>query len=386
MLKRYLLAPGPTPVPHEALLAMAAPVLHHRTPQFAEIFRKVAAGSRELFGTRQPVLPLASSGTGAMEAAVTNTLSAGDRVLVVSGGKFGERWAEIARTHGLDAIEIEVEWGCAVDPDQIADALRRHPGVRAVLMQHSETSTTALHPVERVAELTRDTDVLLIVDGITSVGVFETRMDEVGIDVLVTGSQKAIMLPPGLALIALSDKAWAAAAKSTLPRYYFDLAKARESFAEDSTAYTPAISFISGLEAVYRLVAEQGGWPAVYRRHAILAEATRRGALAMGLRLLAPSAPSPAATGVWMPEGIDAGEVARYLRDVIGVTVAGGQGKLKGKILRLGHIGYADTFDVIVALTAVEMALKHFGTGVVMGRGPAAAQEVLLQMYQVQEG
>lgn len=386
MLKRYLLAPGPTPVPHEALLAMAAPVLHHRTPQFAEIFRKVAAGSAELFGTRQPVLPLASSGTGAMEAAITNTLSAGERVLVVSGGKFGERWAEIARTHGLDTIEIPVEWGCAVEPAQISQALRSHPGVRAVLVQHSETSTTALHPVERIAELTRGTDVLLIVDGITSVGVFETRMDEIGIDVLVTGSQKAIMLPPGLALIALSDKAWAAAARSTLPRYYFDLAKARESFAEDSTAYTPAISFIAGLEAVYRLVAEQGGWPEVYRRHRILAEATRRGVQAMGLRLLAPSAPSPAATGVWMPDGIDAGEVARYLRDVIGVTVAGGQGKLKGRILRLGHIGYADTFDVIVALTAVEMALKHFGTGVVLGRGPAAAQEVLLQMYQRQEG
>ena len=382
MLKRYLLAPGPTPVPHEALLAMAAPVLHHRTPQFAEIFRRVAAGSRELFGTRQPVLPLASSGTGAMEAAITNTLSAGDRVLVVSGGKFGERWAQIARTHGLEVTEIPVEWGCAVEAAQVAAALRRHPDVRAVLMQHSETSTTALHPVERVADLTRDSDVLLIVDGITSVGVLETRMDEVGIDVLVTGSQKAIMLPPGLALIALSDKAWAASAKSTLPRYYFDLAKARASFAKDSTAYTPAISLIVGLEAVYRLVEEQGGWPAVYRRHGILAEATRCGVRAMGLRLLAPSAPSPAATGVWMPEGMDAGVLTRYLRVVMGVTVAGGQGQLEGKIFRLGHIGYADTFDVIVGLAAVEMALKHLGADVVLGRGPAAAQEVLLQMYQ----
>jgi len=251
-----------------------------------------------------------------------------------------------------------------------------------VLMQHSETSTTALHPVERVADLTRDSDVLLIVDGITSVGVLETRMDEVGIDVLVTGSQKAIMLPPGLALIALSDKAWAASAKSTLPRYYFDLAKARASFAKDSTAYTPAISLIVGLEAVYRLVEEQGGWPAVYRRHGILAEATRCGVRAMGLRLLAPSAPSPAATGVWMPEGMDAGVLTRYLRDVMGVTVAGGQGQLEGKIFRLGHIGYADTFDVIVGLAAVEMALKHLGADVVLGRGPAAAQEVLLQMYQ----
>jgi len=382
MFKRYLLAPGPTPVPHEALLAMAAPVLHHRTPQFAEVFRKVAAGSKVLFGTRQPVLPLASSGTGAMEAAVTNTLSAGDRVLVVSGGKFGERWAEIARAHGLEAIEIAVEWGAAVDPGQVAEALRRHRGVRAVLMQHSETSTTALHPLEAIAALTRDTDVLLIVDGITSVGVIETRMDEVGIDVLVTGSQKAIMLPPGLALIALSDKAWAAADRSTLPRYYFDLAKARASFAEDSTAYTPAISFIVGLEAVYRLIEEQGGWPAVYRRHRILAEATRRGVEAMGLRLLAPSSPSPAATGVWVPEGVDGGALTKYLRDVMGVTVAGGQGKLKGKILRLGHIGYADTFDVIVGLSAVEMALRQFGTSVVLGRGPAAAQEILLQMYQ----
>ena len=382
MLKRYLLAPGPTPVPHEALLAMAAPVLHHRTPQFAEIFRKVAAGSRTMFGTSQPVLPLASSGSGAMEAAVTNTLSAGDRVLVVSGGKFGQRWAEIARAHGLDAIEIEVEWGKAVEPAQVAEALRRHRNVRAILMQHSETSTTALHPVEQIAGLTRGSDVLLIVDGITSVGVLETRMDQIGIDVLVTGSQKAMMLPPGLTLIALSDKAWAANARATLPRYYFDLAAARRSFEDDSTAYTPAISLIVGLEAVYRLVEEQGGWPQVYRRHQILAEATRRGVQAMGLRLLAPDSPSPAATGFWTPDAIDAGNLAKYLRDVMGVTVAGGQGRLKGKILRLGHIGYADTFDVIVGLSAVEMALKHFATGTVLGRGPAAAQEVLLQMYQ----
>lgn len=382
MLKRYLLAPGPTPVPHEALLAMAAPVLHHRTPQFSEIFRKVAAGSRAMFGTAQPVLPLASSGSGAMEAAVTNTLCPGDRVLVVSGGKFGERWAAIARAHALEVVEIEVEWGKAVEPERIAGALRRDPQIRAVLMQHSETSTTVLHPVGKIAALTRGTDVLLIVDGITSVGVLETRMDETGIDVLVTGSQKAMMLPPGLTLIALSDKAWAANARATLPRYYFDLAAARRSFEENSTAYTPAISLIVGLEAVYRLVEGQGGWPAVYRRHAILAEATRRGVLAMGLRLLAPEAPSPAATGFWMPDGIDAGTIAKYLRDVMGVTVAGGQGRLKGKILRLGHIGYADTFDVIVGLSAVEMALKRFTEGVVLGRGPAAAQEALLQMYQ----
>jgi aspartate aminotransferase-like enzyme len=327
------------------------------------------------------VLTLSSSGTGAMEAAVTNTLSPGDRVIVVSGGKFGERWAEISRTHGLEVVEIEVEWGTPVDPGLVADALRQHPGTRAVMVQHSETSTTALHPVEEIAKLTRGTDTLLIVDGITSVGVLDCPMDRIGIDVLVTGSQKALMLPPGLALIALSEKAWKASAKAKLPRYYFDLAKARKSLDENTSAYTPAVTLLYGLDAVYGMVETNGGWPAVYRRHRILAEAARRGIETMGLRLLAPAAPSPAVTGVWVPDGIDGAALTKYLRDVLGVTIAGGQGKLKGKILRLAHIGYADTFDVVVGLSAMEMALRHFGWDVPLGRGPGAAQEVLLEMY-----
>jgi len=381
MLKKYLLAPGPTPVPPEVLLAMAAPVVLHRTPGFSELFRRVSDASARLFGTSQPVLTLSSSGTGAMEAAVTNTLSPGDRVVVVSGGKFGERWAEISRTFGLDAVEIAVEWGTAVDPALVADELRRHPETRAVMMQHSETSTTALHPVEEIARLTRATETLLIVDGITSVGVLDCPMDKTGIDVLVTGSQKALMLPPGLALIALSEKAWKAGEKSRLPRYYFDLAKARKSLAENTSAYTPPVSLIFGLDAVYRMVEEGGGWPQVYRRHRILAEATRRGIETMGLKLLAPTAPSPAATGVWVPDGIEGAQLGKYLRDVLGVTVAGGQGKLKGKILRLAHIGYADSFDVVVGLSALEMALRHFGHDAAFGRGPGAAGEVLLEMY-----
>lgn len=381
MLKRYLLAPGPTPVPHEALLAMAAPVLHHRTTQFRTIFRRVQKASRELFGTSQPVLPLASSGTGAMEAAITNTLSPGDRALVVSGGKFGERWAEICRTFGVEPVEIPVEWGKAVEVARVAEALERHPDAKAVLVQHSETSTTALHPVEAIAELTREReDVLLVVDGITSVGVFECPMDALGIDVLVTGSQKALMLPPGMALVALGEKAWAATEKARLPRYYFDLRKQRDDVADDSTAYTAPVTHLVGLGAVYDLIDSLGGWPEVYRRHRILAEATRRGVLAMGLRLLAPEAPSPAATGVWVPEGIDGGRLIAYLRDTLGVTFAGGQGKLSGKIVRMAHIGYADTFDVVVGLSALEMALRHFGHDVTFGRGPAAAEEVLLDM------
>ncbi len=382
MLKKYLLAPGPTPVPPDVLLAMAAPMVLHRTPGFSDLFRSVSDASARLFGTSQPVLTLSASGTGAMEAAVTNTLSPGDRVVVVSGGKFGERWAEISRTHGLDVVEIPVEWGEAVDPAVVADELRRHPQTRALMVQHSETSTTAVHPVEELARLTRATDTLLIVDGITSVGVIDCPMDPTGIDVLVTGSQKALMLPPGLALVALSEKAWKASARARLPRYYFDLAKARKSLEENTTAYTPAVSLIFGLDAAYRLVEADGGWPRVYRRHRILAEAARRGLCAMGLRLLAPSAPSPAATGVWVPDGIDGAALTKHLRDVMGVTIAGGQGKLKGKILRLAHIGYADSFDVVVGLSALEMAMRHFGHDVPLGRGPGAAQEVLLEMYR----
>jgi aspartate aminotransferase-like enzyme len=381
MLKRHLLAPGPTPVPPEVLLAMAQPVVLHRTPQFSELFRRVSDRSAQMFGTSQPVLTLSCSGTGAMEAAVTNTLSPGDRVVVVCGGKFGERWAEISRSYGLDVVEIGVEWGSAVDPQAVADELRRHPETKAVMVQHSETSTTAVHPVEELAKITRDSDALLIVDGITSVGVIDCPMDAAGIDVLVTGSQKALMLPPGLGLIALSEKAWNASAKAKLPRYYFDLAKARKSLAENTSAYTPAVSLIFGLDAAYGVVERDGGWPQVYRRHRILAEAARRGVSVMGLELLAPSAPSPAATGIFVPAGIDGGAMTKYLRDTLGVTIAGGQGKLKGKILRLAHIGYADSFDVVIGLAALEMALRHFGHDVPLGRGPGAAEEVLLELY-----
>ena len=382
MRKTYLLAPGPTPVPPSVLLAMASPVVLHRTPAFSELFRRVSDASAKLFGTSQAVLTLSASGTGGMEAAITNTLSPGDSVLVVCGGKFGERWGEIARTFGLVVHEIAVEWGTAVDPQAVADHLKKHPETRAVLIQHSETSTTAVHPVPEIARLVAATDALLIVDGITSVGVLDCPMDATGIDVLVTGSQKALMLPPGLALVALSEKAWRANAKSSLPRYYFDLGKARKSLAENTSAYTPAVSLLFGLDAVYRMVDEGGGWPEVYRRHEILARAARRGVEAMGLKLLAPTAPSPAATGVMVPSGIDGGALGKYLRDRLGVTIAGGQGKLKGKILRLAHIGYADSFDVVVGLSAIEMALRHFGHELALGKGPGAAGEVLLEMYQ----
>ncbi len=360
---------------------MAQPMVHHRTPEFSRIFRAAADASKRLFGTDQPVLMLACTGTGAMEAAVSNTLSPGDAVLVVNGGKFGERWVEIAQTYGLDVDAVEVEWGQAVDPAQVAAALERRPQTKAVLVQASETSTTVLHPVEELAKLTRDRECLLIVDGITSVGVVDIPMDATGIDVLVTGSQKALMLPPGLALIALSEKAWRFQQRAKLPRYYFDLARERKNLEQDTSAYTPAVAMIVGLNAVYELIEKTGGLPEVYRRHRILAEATRAGVQALGLSLLAPRAPSPAATGVWLPSEIDGGAFTKYLRDVVGVTFAGGQGKLKGKVVRLAHIGYADTFDVVTGLAALEIALAKFGHAVEFGSSVAAAERVLLEMY-----
>src|SRR6185369_1324429 len=359
MLKKYLLAPGPTPVPPEVLLAMAQPIIHHRTPQFEAVFAEVQAGLQRLFQTREDVLILASSGTGAMEAAVINTTSPGDRVLVVNGGKFGERWGKIATTYGLTVDEIKVEWGRAVDPAALARALREHPDTKLVLMQGSETSTTALHPVADVAKITRDTDTLLVVDGITSVGVLDVPMDTLGIDILLTGSQKALMLPPGLAFVALSERAWRAAAAAKTPRFYFDLKRERDNQKQHTTAWTPAISLVSGTHAALKLMFEEG-LEAVFARHARLARATRAAATALGMKLVAPDAPSPAVTGIYLPEGVP-GKIVGYLRDKVGITFAGGQDQLKGKIVRIAHLGYIGSFDVVTAIAAFEMALAAYG-------------------------
>lgn len=376
MIKKYLLAPGPTPVPPEVLLAMAEPIIHHRTPQFEALFAEVQEGLQRLFKTRQDVLILAASGTGAMEAAVTNTTSPGDRVLVVNGGKFGERWAKIAAAYGLTVTELKVEWGRAVEPDAVAHALRNHPDMRLVLMQASETSTTVLHQVEPIARLTRERDTLLVVDGITAVGVLDLPMDALGIDILITGSQKALMLPPGLAFLALSEAAWKAAAAARSPRFYFDLKRERENQAKHTTAYTPAISLVAGAHAALKLIFAEG-LDVVYARHDRLARATRAGACALGLQLVAPESPSPAVTGIHLPVGVP-GKIVGYLRDKVGVTFAGGQDQFKGKVVRIAHLGYIGSFDVVTALAALEMALGAFGHRIEFGTGVGAAETVLM--------
>ena len=377
MIKQLLLAPGPTPVPSRVRLAMAQPMFHHRTPQFSALFGEVRAQLQELFQTEQDVLMLAASGTGAMEAAVNNCFAPGDEVIFVNGGKFGERWGKLSSTFGLKPVEIKVEWGRAVRPEQVEQALAEHPNAKGVLVQASETSTAAVHPIEQLSAITRKTNALLVVDGITAVGVYPIPMDQWGVDVLVTGSQKALMLPPGLALIALSARAWERVGQTKQPRFYFDLPRERTNQAKNTTAWTPAISLVIGLREALTMMQEEG-YPNVYARHARLASATRAAGLALGLRLVAPDNPSPAVTGLYTPEGIDGGKLFSYLRDKMRVVFAGGQDQLKGKIVRIAHLGYIGAFDTITAVAALEMALKHFGHPVELGRGVGAAQAELM--------
>jgi len=381
MKKTYLLAPGPTPVPETVNLEMAAPMVHHRTPQFSKIFGEAAEDAKYLFQTKQDVIILASTGTGGMESCITNLFSPRDKVLVVNGGKFGERWGKISQAYGLEPVWINVEWGQAVDVNKVKEALDKDKDIRAVLVQASETSTAVAHPIEALSKLTRDRDdVLLVVDGITGVGVFPLPMDEWGIDAIVTGSQKALQLPPGLALVALSDKAWKFADQSKCPHFYFDLKKERKNLADKTSAYTPAVSLVIGLRAVLKSFKEEG-IENVHKRHNRLARATRAATQALGLKMVAPDAPADSLTGVFLPDGIDGGKFVKSLRDDFGVTMAGGQDQWKGKVVRIAHLGYVDTFDTIVAIAAIEMALKKFGHAVELGKGVAAAQEILLEAY-----
>ncbi|MBF8254598.1 MAG: Serine--glyoxylate transaminase [Deltaproteobacteria bacterium] len=377
MIKQYLLSPGPTPIPNEVELAMSETMIHHRTPQFNKVFEEARRGLKKLFGTKNDVIMFASSGTGAMEAAVANLFSPGDKVLVINGGKFGERWLNIANAFGLNPIDLKVEWGQAVKVAEVEKQLKAQPDIQGVLIQASETSTTVLHPVKEIASLTKGGP-LFLVDGVTAVGVVPVPADEWGIDVLVTGSQKALMLPPGLGFIALSDRAWDRTKKAKLPRFYFDLNLERKNQQKGSGAFTPAVSLIFGLRASLNMM-EREGIDKVYARHARLCRATRAAATALGLKLLAPDSPSPAATGIYLPEGIDADQVLEYLRDRMNVTLAEGQDQLKGKVIRIAHVGYMGAFDVVTAIAALEMALRKFGAEIPFGRGVAAAEEVLME-------
>ncbi len=379
MKKTYLLTPGPTPIPENVLALSAKPILHHRTPQFVKLMEDVKVQLKYVFQTKNDVLLLASTGTGAMDAAVTNLFKKGDTVITLNAGKFGERWTKIAKAYGLNPVEIKVEPGQSVTVGQVEQALNKNPNTRGVLFQASETSTGVAMPTREICDLVRKREnCISVVDAITALGVFDLRMDEWGIDVLITGSQKALMLPPGLACISLSDKAWKWSESSDIPKFYFDLAKERKALAKGQTAWTPAVSIIIGLQETLKMIKDEG-LENVFKRHETLARATRAGIKALGLEMLAKDSPSIAMTAVLVPSEIKDGKgIPKTMRDKYGVTIAGGQDELEGKIFRLTHFGYVDKFDILIGIGALELTLKDLGyTKFEFGAGTGAVLKAL---------
>jgi serine---pyruvate transaminase len=375
-MKRLLMTPGPTPVSPETQLAMAQPIIHHRAPAFMEILAKVREDLKYLFQTEQEVLMFAATGTGAMEGAVANTLSPGDTALVVEGGKFGERWVDLCKVYGVNVDLIKIEWGNAVDPQEVAHRLDANPAIKAVLVQANETSTGVQHPVKELAEITKTRPgTILIVDAISALGGYPLPMDEWGIDVLVAGSQKAMMLPPGMAFVALSAKAWEFVKSSTCPKYYFDFAKHLKSQQKDQTAYTSAVTLTLGLQHVLGWIRERG-LENIFAHNKKLSAATKAAVKAMGMELFSKQNASDVLTAVLAPAGVDGQKVVAKMREK-GIWIAGGQAQAKGKIFRIAHMGYIDEQDLLGTLGALEIVLNDLGYKVELGVGLKAAQEIM---------
>jgi aspartate aminotransferase-like enzyme len=373
MKKIRLLTPGPTAIPESVLAKFAEPIIHHRTSLFEAEFKILQDQLKWLFQTRQLVLTLTCTGTGAMEATVAGMFSPGDSVIVVNGGKFGERWTKVSKTYGLIVDEIVLERGKSVSLQELESRILANPGAKAVLFQASETSTGALMPVGGIVELCKRHNRLSVCDGITAVGILNLPMDEWGIDVLITGSQKALMLPPGLSFLALSDAAWKATETSKSPKYYFDLVRERKMQEKQQTAWTPGISLIHGGVESLRMLKEEG-LPALFERHEKLARCTRAAVSALGLEFFS-SSPSPVLTTVKVPPSfsVDQGkQIQKIMQEKYGVIITGGQDELQGKILRLSHFGYCDVFDVMTGIGALELTLADLGHLVSFGAGTGA--------------
>ncbi|HET8644644.1 MAG TPA: alanine--glyoxylate aminotransferase family protein, partial [Vicinamibacteria bacterium] len=354
--------------------ALARPVLHHRTDEFRRVFREAADDLKLFLKTSGDVLLLACSGSGAMEAAVVNVLSPGEAMLALVAGNFGERWAALGRAHGMTVQTLEAAPGEAVAPEQVGELLDRHPEVRAVFVQLSESSTGARHDVEALARITRGRDVLLVVDAISGAGAMRLDTESWGLDVVVVGSQKALALPPGLSFLTLSDRAWRRAETAAAPRFYFDLRRERTVQAQGEAAFTPAISHVLALKAALDAVQAMGGVDALVANAGALAAMMRAGAAALGLPLVASRDHGDALTALYPPERIEAGALVRALKSEFAATVAGGQGELKGRILRVAHLGYYDAMDLLGLLAALEVTLRRLGHTFVAGAGLAAAE------------
>src|SRR5438270_799492 len=378
--KSRLFTPGPTPLHPVVQEAMGRPIVHHRTEEFRRVFSDSVAGLKAFLKTSDDVLILACSGTGGMEAALVNVLAPGDRMLALVAGNFGERWSAIGRAHGMDVKELRARWGEAVSPEEVARALEADPKVRAVFVQLSESSTGAGHDVEALARITRGRpDTLLVVDAISGAGAMPLDTAGWGVDVVVVGSQKALALPPGLAFVSVSGRAWARIETARAPRFYFDLRRERKAQAGGESAFTPAISNVMALRAALQVVEAHGGVDALVANAATLAACTRRAADALGLPLVAPRAHGDALTALYPPSGIESGAIVEALKSEFGSTVAGGQGELKGRILRVAHLGYYDATDILGLLATLEIVLRRLGHRFEAGRGVGAAEEEYLR-------
>jgi aspartate aminotransferase-like enzyme len=379
IIKERLFTPGPTPLLMEAQARTLTATLHHRTEAFRQLLRESLENLKYFFHTQHDVLIFTSSGTGAMEGAIANLCSPGERVLVGTAGKFGERWLELAKVYGLEAVKVESPYGHPLNIEEMKNRLKTDGPFRAVFVQATETSTGVSHDVQALGELVKAyPDTCLVVDGITGLGTTELLPDEWGLDVVIGGSQKALMIPPGLAFVSVSEKAWNLIGKSRLPRYYFDFAKERKNLAKGEASYTPATTLVVSLHAALEYVRRLGRENLIANA-ALLAEATRHAALALGLKLFASSSPANAVTAICAPDGVDSGSIVKEIRTRFGAIVANGQGSMKGQIFRLAHLGYYDVADLFAVTAGLEVVLHKLGHPVELGSGVRAVEEVYLQ-------
>ena len=375
MKSKLLLTPGPSPVPEFIREVMSRQIIHHRTDEFREVLARVTQSLKEIFLTENPVLILASSGTGAMEAAVSNFFSSQDKVIVVEGGKFGQRWEEIATRYGLDVISYSIDWGNAPDPNYLRQLLESDSSIKGILTTLCETSTGTVYDIKSIGNLTRDREVILVVDAISGLGQDKLLTDEWGVDVVVAGSQKGLMLPPGLSFISISKKAEEFLQRSNLPKYYFDLKLALKSYQKNDTPFTPAVSLILGLEASLDFIRKEG----IYNRwekFSKLAKATREALKAMGLKLFS-FRPSNSVTAVWAPPSIKSSQLVSKLRKEYGISIAGGQAEFKDKIFRIAHMGAIEEGDLVIGFYFLERALKELGYNLKLGSPIVKLEEVL---------
>jgi len=375
MKRNLLLTPGPTQVPPQICEALGKPIIHHRTPQFQAALKDAIAGLKYVFQTKNDIFLFASSGTGAMEASVCNLLSSGDKAICIEGGKFGERWTELCKAYGVEAKVIDVEWGRAVEPQKIKELLDANKDAKAVFITLCETSTGVTPDIKAIAEIVNKTDAVLVVDAVSGLGVVDMQTDNWKVDVVVSASHKGLMLPPGLGFISLNQKAMSLVEKSTSPRYYFDLRKAKKVIDKPDTPFTPAIGLVIALNESLRFFKEKG-LENVFAHYERLAKATRAAAEALGLTLLADERSiSNAVTAINVPEGMDSGKLVKIMRDTHGISMAGGQASLKGKIIRMAHMGCLDEYDMLTGISVIEKGLNEMGHEFTLGAGVAAAQK-----------